>query len=266
MKDFPQLGFGTYKLEDRDECVNAVTTALDVGYRSIDTAQMYDNEAFVGEALAASDVDVGDVFVATKLKPENLGYDDALRTARESAERLGVETIDLLYVHWPLNTYDTDETLAALDELVDEGVVANVGLSNFRPDQLEAAIEKLDAPVFAHQVEMHPLLPQDELRALADEYDHHLVAYSPIARNEVAENDTIVEVAAKHDVSPAQVSLAWVMAKGATAIPKAASPDHIRDNFAALELELDDDDIEKIDAIETDHRIVDFDEAPWNQV
>ncbi|KAB1193747.1 aldo/keto reductase [Haloferax sp. MBLA0076] len=266
MKDFPQLGFGTYKLEDRDECVNAVTTALDVGYRSIDTAQMYDNEEYVGEALAESDVAIDDVFVATKLKPGNLAYDDALQTARESAERLGVDTIDLLYVHWPLNTYDPDGTLSALDELVDEGVVDHVGLSNFRPDQLEEAIEKLDAPVFAHQVEMHPLLPQEELRALADEYDHHLVAYSPIARNKVAENDAIVEIATKHDVSPAQVSLAWVMAKGSTAIPKAASPEHIRDNFAALELELDDDDIETIDAIENDHRIVDFDDAPWNQI
>jgi diketogulonate reductase-like aldo/keto reductase len=266
MKDFPQLGFGTYKLEDRDECVNAVTTALDVGYRSIDTAQMYDNEEFVGEALAESAVDVDDVFVATKLDTDNLGSDDVIQTARDSADRLGVETIDLLYVHWPLDTYDRDETLAALDELYDEGLIANVGLSNFRPDQLEAAIETLDAPVFAHQVEMHPLLPQEELLALADEYDHHLVAYSPIARNEVAENETIVEIAEKHDASPAQVSLAWVMAKGATAIPKAASPDHIRDNFAALDLELADEDIEAIDAIEAEHRIVDFDAAPWNRV
>ncbi|KAB1187968.1 MULTISPECIES: aldo/keto reductase [Haloferax] len=266
MKDFPQLGFGTYKLEDRDECVSAVTTALDVGYRSIDTAQMYNNEEYVGEALAESDVDIDDVFVATKLKPENLGYDDAIQTARESADKLGVDTIDLLYVHWPLDAYDDEETLSALDELYEEGLIANIGLSNFRPDQLESAIEKLDAPVFAHQVEMHPLLPQEELLALADEYDHHLVAYSPIARNEVAENDTIVEIAEKHEVSPAQVSLAWVLAKGATAIPKAATPDHIRDNFAALELELSDEDIAAIDDIETDHRIVDFDEAPWNRV
>ncbi|KAB1198651.1 MULTISPECIES: aldo/keto reductase [Haloferax] len=266
MKEFPQLGFGTYKLEDRDECIDAVTTALDVGYRHVDTAQMYDNEEYVGEALAESDVDVDDVFVATKLKPANLGYDDAIETAHESAEKLGVETIDLLYVHWPLNTYDEDETLTALDELVEAGLVANVGLSNFRPDQLESAIENLDAPVFAHQVEMHPLLQQTELRELATEYDHHLVAYSPIARNEVAENDTIVEIAENHGVSPAQVSLAWVMAKGATPIPKAASPDHIRDNFDALDLDLDEAEFTAIDALDRDHRIVDFESAPWNRV
>ncbi|AFK20316.1 aldo/keto reductase [Haloferax mediterranei ATCC 33500] len=266
MKEFPQLGFGTYKLEDRDECVEAVTTALDVGYRHIDTAQMYDNEEFVGEGLAESDVDLDDIFVATKLDTDNLGYDDVLETARESAEKLGVETIDLLYVHWPLDSYDEAETLAALDELYEDGLIANIGLSNFRPDQLETAIESLDAPVFAHQVEMHPLLQQDELRAFAEEHDHYLVAYSPIARNEVAENETIVDIAEKHDASPAQVSLAWLMAKGATPIPKAASPEHIRDNFAALDLELDDEDVAAIDAIDETHRIVDFDEAPWNQV
>ncbi|ELZ82326.1 2,5-diketo-D-gluconate reductase B [Haloferax elongans ATCC BAA-1513] len=266
MKEFPQLGFGTYKLEDRDECVEAVTKALDVGYRHIDTAQMYDNEEFVGEALAESDVDIDDIFVATKLDTDNLGSDDVLETARESAEKLGVETIDLLYVHWPLDSYDPDETLAALDELVEEGVVANVGLSNFRPDQLEEAIDRLDTPLFAHQVEMHPLLQQDELLAMAEEDGHHLVAYSPIARNEVADNDTLVDIAEKHEASPAQVSLAWLIEKGATPIPKAASPEHIRDNLAALDIELSDDDIAAIDALDAHHRIVDFDEAPWNQV
>ncbi|WP_396612100.1 aldo/keto reductase [Haloferax sp. S1W] len=266
MKEFPKLGYGTYKLEDRDECVEAVTTALDVGYRHIDTAQMYDNEEFVGEALAESDVDIGDIFVATKLDTDNLGSDDVLETARESAAKLGVETIDLLYVHWPINAYDPDETLSALDELVEEGLVDNIGLSNFRPDQLEEAIDRLDTPLFAHQVEMHPLLQQEELLSMADEYDHHLVAYSPIARNEVAENDTLVEIAEKHEASPAQVSLAWLVEKGATPIPKAASPDHIRANLAALDIELSDDDVAAIDALGADHRIVDFDEAPWNQV
>ncbi|ELZ94058.1 2,5-diketo-D-gluconate reductase B [Haloferax mucosum ATCC BAA-1512] len=264
MQEFPQLGFGTYKLEDRDECVEAVTTTLDVGYRHIDTAQMYDNEEFIGDALAESDVDRDDIFVATKLDTDNLGYDDVLETAHESADKLGVEIIDLLYVHWPLETYDEDETLRALDEVYEDGLVANIGLSNFRPDQLEAAIDGLAAPVFAHQVEMHPFLQQDDLLAVADEHDHHLVAYSPIARNEVADNDTIADIASEHDVSPAQVALAWLMAKGATPIPKAASPEHIRDNFAAQDLELTDDDVAAIDAIDESHRIVDFDEAPWN--
>ncbi|AKU08636.1 MULTISPECIES: aldo/keto reductase [Haloferax] len=264
MKDFPRLGFGTYKLEDRDECVEAVKTALDVGYRHVDTAQMYHNEEFVGEGLAESDVDIDDVFVATKLDTDNLGSDDVLETARESAEKLGVDTIDLLYVHWPLDSYDEDETLAALDELVEEGVVANVGLSNFRPDQLESAIETLDAPVFAHQVEMHPMLQQAELRELAAERGHRLVAYSPIARNQVADEEVIVDIAEKHDASPAQVALAWLIEKGATPIPKAASPDHIRDNFAALDLDLDDEDVAAIDDLDSTHRIVDFEEAPWN--
>ncbi|WP_363464314.1 aldo/keto reductase [Halogeometricum borinquense] len=263
--EIPNLGFGTYQMDDRDECVRAIELAMETGYEHVDTAQMYDNEAFVAAGLDESGIDRDEVFVATKLDTDNLAYDDVKRTAKESAEKLGTDTIDLLYVHWPINTYDPAETLPALDELVEEGVIERVGLSNFRPDQLEDAIEHLDEPLYAHQVEMHPMLPQEELHELAVEHDHQLVAYCPIARGQVADVPEIQAVAEKHDGTPAQVSLAWLMGKeNVTAIPKAASPDHIRENFAARDLELDDEDREKIDGIETRERIVDFDEAPWN--
>jgi diketogulonate reductase-like aldo/keto reductase len=190
-----------------------------------------------------------------------------LATARESAERLDVDSIDLLYVHWPTDTYDPDETLPALDELVDEGVVDRVGLSNFRPDQLEAAIDRLDTPLFAHQVEMHPLLPQTELHELAKEHGHRLVAYCPIARNRVAEVDPIVDVAEKHDATPAQVSLAWLTAEGnVTPIPRSGTEAHIRENYESLGIELDDEDVAALDGVERRHRVVDFESAPWNQV
>ena len=263
---FDRLGYGTYKLEDPEECASAVTHAIDVGYRHIDTAQGYDNEAFVADGIEQSGVDRDELFVATKLSTDNLGYDDVLETARESRERLGVDSIDLLYVHWPIRTYDPEETLPALDQLVEEGVIEHVGLSNFRPDQLEAAIDGLDSPVFAHQVECHPLLQQQELRELAVEDDHWLVAYSPIARNRVADNDTLREIAEEYDASPAQVSLAWLLSKENVApIPKAASFEHIEDNWAARELDLDDDTAARIDELEAEERIVDFDEAPWNE-
>ena len=265
--DLPRLGFGTYEITDRDECVDAVTTALDVGYRHVDTAQMYDNEAYVGEAIAESDVDREDLFVATKLHPTNLSREDALKTGRRSVDDLGLDHVDLLYVHWPQNTYDPDETLSALDQLVDEGLVEHVGLSNFRTDQLDEARERLDAPLFAHQVEMHPLLPQEELVSYAREHDHWLVAYSPLARGEVMEVDEMTEVAEKHDTTPAQVSLAWLLAKdNVAAIPKAATRDHIVANYAALDVELDGEDIEKIDGISREERQVDPSDAPWNQV
>ncbi|WP_136601031.1 aldo/keto reductase [Salinigranum halophilum] len=269
--ELPDIGLGTYRMTDRDECVRAVETALDAGYRHVDTAQMYDNESFVGEGLANA-FDAGgsrdDVVVATKLDTDNTGYDAAVSTAHESRERLGLDAIDLLYVHWPLEAYRPDETLPALDDLVDDGVVSEIGLSNFLPSQLEAAIDRLDHDLFAHQVEMHPLLQQRELHELANEHDHYLVAYCPIARNQVADVDVLQEVADAHDATPAQVSLAWLASKeNVVPIPKASSPDHIRENFAAMDLELAPAEVERIDALdgEVEERIVDFPSAPWNQ-
>ena len=263
--EFPPIGLGTYDMTDPETCADAVATAVDSGYDHVDTAQSYGNESFVADGLAAADRDADDVLVATKLDTGNLGYDDVLDTARESAARLGADSLDLLYVHWPLDTYDPDATLRALDAAVEAGLVDRIGLSNFRPDQLRTAIDRLEAPVAAHQVEMHPLFPQPELRRLAAEHGHKLVAYCPIARNEVSEVDRIVAVAEAHDATPAQVALAWLRAKGVTPIPKAASLAHVRENVAALDLDLDDEDIATIDAIERRHRIVDFDAAPWNQ-
>ncbi|RDI72526.1 aldo/keto reductase [Halopelagius longus] len=264
--EIPDLGLGTYKMEETDECATAVETATAVGYRHIDTAQMYHNEAAVGDGIMRADVDREDLFVASKIEPESLAYDDVVESTRQSAQKLGADSIDLMYVHWPTGAYDPEETLPALDELVEEGVIERVGLSNFRPDQLEDAIDRLDAPVYAHQVEMHPMLPQEELHELAVEHDHQLVAYCPIARNQVADVPEIREVAEKHDATAAQVSLAWLTQKeNVTAIPKAASEDHIRQNYAALDIELDDEDVAAIDGIDERHRIVDPDDAPWNQ-
>jgi len=260
----PRFGLGTYT-DDVSETADAVETALDVGYRHLDTAQSYDNERQVGEGLARADVPREEVFLATKLATSNLGYGDALRTARASADRLGVETIDLLYVHWPIDTYDPDETLPALDELYDEGTIAGVGLSNFTPALLNEALDRLDAPMLAHQVECHPMLPQRELRAIAREEGHWLVAYAPIARNQVTEVETIREVAESHRATPAQVALAWLLTKEVVApIPKATG-EHVAENRAACELELDPDAVDRIDAIEERRRLIDFEAAPWNR-
>ncbi len=265
MSTFDRLGYGTYKLEDPEGCASGAAHAIETGYRHIDTAQGYDNESYVADGVERSAVDRDDLFVATKLSTDNLSYDDAIATAKESRDRLRTDSIDLLYVHWPIHSYDPEETLPALDHLVDEGVVDRIGLSNFRPDQLTEAIDRLDHEVFAHQVECHPLCWQDELHELAREHGHWLVAYSPIARNRVADVDTIQEIAAKHGTTPAAVSLAWLLSKECVApIPKAASHDHVEANWAARELELDAEDIDRIDAIDREERVVDFEEAPWN--
>ena len=265
VEDLPPIGLGTYQNEDHDQCAESVRTALEVGYRHLDTAQSYDNEAAVGEGLAAAAVDREDVFVATKLSTRNLGREDVLETAEESADRLGVDVIDLLYVHWPLRSYDPHETLPALDELRASGLIRHVGLSNFRPDQLTEAQEILDAPVFAHQIECHPMLPQDELRARAVEDDHWLVAYSPVAKGAVADLPTLERIADAHNATPFQVALAWLLSKPNVApIPKATSEAHIRENYGALDLELTDDELAAIDDLGTRRRLVDFDDAPWN--
>jgi len=260
----PDVGLGTYDL-DPAACAESVETALGVGYRHVDTAEMYDNEAAVGEAIAAADADREDVFVSTKIHSANLAHDDVLASARACRDRLGVEAIDLLYVHWPIRSYDPDETLAAFDRLYEEGLIRRVGLSNFTPDLLDEALERLDAPLFAHQVECHPLLPQEELRAYAREHGHRLVAYSPLAKGRVTEVPELVEIAEARDATPAQVALAWLLSKEhVAAIPKSTSPDHIRENLGARELTLSSDEIERIDAIDRRERQVDFDAAPWN--
>ena len=264
----PRLGLGTYEHDDPEVCAASVRRALELGYGHVDTAQGYENEESIGRGIREADVDREDVFLATKLTTDNLAYDDVIHSTKESLDRLGVDTVDLLYVHWPTGTYEPSETLPALDELVDDGVVGAVGMSNFLPRQLETAIDRLDHGVAAHQVEMHPLLPQQELHDLAVEHGHYLVAYCPIARNRVADVPVLQEVAAAHDATPAQVSLAWLAAKeNVVPIPKASSPDHIRENLAATALDLSDEEVARIDALgeERHERIVDFPSAPWNQ-
>ncbi|ELY49798.1 aldo/keto reductase [Natronorubrum bangense JCM 10635] len=260
----PMLGLGTWQNEDPEQCAESVRTALETGYRHIDTAQIYENEAAVGEGIARADVDREEVFLATKIWISNLEPDDVLETARESLDRLGVEYVDLLYVHWPARTYDPEATLEAFSQLYDEGLIENVGVSNFEPEQLEEAIESCDVPILANQVELHPMLPQQELRETCEQHDVELVAYSPLARGAVFDQPEIQEIADKHDASEAQISLAWLREAGVTAIPKATGEAHIRDNWASLALELAQDDIDAIDAIEERSREVDPDFAPWN--
>jgi 2,5-diketo-D-gluconate reductase B len=253
----PLLGLGTFRNDDHDQCVESVRTALEMGYRHVDTAAMYRNERGVGGGIAAADVAREEIFLATKVWKSDLSHDSVLDSARRSLDRLGTDYLDLLYVHWPAGEYDPEATLPAFDRLYDGDAIRHVGLSNFEPAHLDRAREILDATIFANQVEMHPLLPQSELRAYAAEYDINLVAYAPIARGRVFDVPALSEIADTHGVSEAQVALAWLREKGVTAIPKATSSDHIRDNWESLALSLDDDEVARIDAIEDRERLVD---------
>jgi len=243
----PMLGLGTWENDDPAQCAESVTTALNAGYRHIDTAQIYGNEAAVGDGIAAADVEREDVFLASKVWIDQLAPADVIASTRESLDKLGVDSVDLMYVHWPAGEYDPAETLPAFAELRDDGLIDRIGVSNFEPEHLDAATDALGETPFVNQVEMHPLLRQEELRGYAAENGIELVAYSPLARGHVLDEPELTAIAETHGVSAAQVSLAWLREKGVTAIPKATGEDHIRDNWASLALELDDEDVAAID-------------------
>ena len=259
----PMLGLGTWENDDPDACANAVATALEAGYRHIDTAQAYGNEEHVGRGIERADVPREDVFLATKVWIDNLAYDDVLATTEESLRKLGVDSVDLLYVHWPSRAYDPEGTFRAFDELVDDGKIDRIGISNFEPEHVNDAIDHTGNPIFANQVEVHPLLQQTELREHCADHGIEVVAYSPLARGAVFEVSELTEIAEKHGVSEAQVSLAWLREKGVTAIPKATSAPHIRDNLASVDLDLDSEDVATIDDIDRTDRRVDPSFAPW---
>lgn len=248
--EMPRLGQGTWPITDRNDCVRMVRAGLDAGYRHVDTAQMYDNEAHVGEAVEGSDVPREEVFLATKLVGSNLSYDRVLESAEESLDRLRTDSVDLLYVHFPRGDYDPEETLPAMDELVDRGLVNHIGLSNFTPAYLDEALDVLDHDLYAHQAEMHPLLHQRELRAYAREHGHRFVAHTPLARGEVFDVPLLAESAAEYGVSQAELSIAWLCSKeNVHPIPKSTNSDHLRANLAAATLDVDPPDLERIDSL-----------------
>jgi 2,5-diketo-D-gluconate reductase B len=254
--DLPPVGLGTMGIDDPD----AVATALALGYRHLDTARIYENEAVVGEGLAAAlageEVDREDVTVATKLWIDDLAADAVPPAARESADRLGVDAIDLLYVHRPRGDYEPEATLPALDRLVDDGLVRNVGVSNFEVDDLERAVDVLGRPPAAHQTEFHPLFYKPALLDHAREHGYPVVAYSPLAGGRVREVDAVVEAAEAHGTTPEAVAIAWAAAKEPVAtISKASSEEHLRANLAAVDLELTDAEVAAIDAVEREEEL-----------
>ncbi|QIO24833.1 aldo/keto reductase [Haloarcula sp. JP-L23] len=266
MSQLPAIGLGTWQNTDPEVCAESVRTALEIGYRHIDTAQYYGNEEAVGTGIARADVPRDEVFVGSKVHAEKFGlaYDEVIEGLEVTLDRLNLDYLDLLYVHWPVGNYDAAETMSAFDELVERGLIDHVGVCNFSVELLDEAMDNLESPLFAHQAETHPLLQQDELVAHAQDNDYHHIAYSPLARGNVFDIPEIVDIADKHDVSASQVSLAWLLSReNVSVVPKATGEAHIRDNFAAKDLELDAADIERIRNIKRTERYVSRDGAPW---
>jgi 2,5-diketo-D-gluconate reductase B len=260
--DIPSIGFGTADLED-EKCIQAVTQALEAGFRHIDTAQWYRNERQVGKAIAQSRVDRSDIFVATKLGPKDLGYHDVLEKVDENLERLGLESVELLYIHWPSHAYEPEQTLPAFDELREMGKIDRIGVCNFLIDQLEEARSILESSLSVHQFEHHPLFQNTEHVEYCLENEITPVGFSPLARGQALENRVIKEIASTRKITPAQVCLLWAHERNVIPIPKARG-DHVRENRQALQEDLTDQDVERIDSINLSERLADPDWAPWN--
>lgn len=250
----PQLGFGVFQI-DPGETQQAVEKALEVGYRHIDTARIYGNEAEVGAALKATG-HTDDVYVTTKLWNEDQGYDSTLKAFDASMEKLGLDTLDLYLIHWPAPARASYlDTWRAFEQIKADGRVRSIGVSNFRVQDLRwLSDEGLTTPVI-NQIELHPTLTQDVLRAYHAEHGIVTEAWSPLAQGAVLDDPVVTEIAEAHDATPGQVVLAWHFALQNVVFPKSVTPERIEQNFAATEVTLSDDEIARISTLNRDERI-----------
>src|SRR4051795_9839633 len=248
----PQLGFGVFQIPP-EETAAAVAEALDAGYRHIDTAEMYGNERGVGEAIRASGLDRDDVFVTSKLDNGYHRPDDARRAFEGTLEALGFDHVDLFLIHWPLPTlYDGDyvSTWQTLEEFQRDGRARSIGVSNFQVEHLERLAAEADVVPAVNQIELHPYLLNDAVRAHGEDNGIATEAWSPIAQGAVLDDPVITEVARRLERTPAQVVLRWHIQRGSIVFPKSTTPSRIEENFALFDFELEDADVRAIDGLD----------------
>jgi 2,5-diketo-D-gluconate reductase A len=251
----PQLGFGVWQIPD-EETVSAVGTAIEAGYRSIDTAAAYGNEEGVGKAIASCGVPREELFVTTKLWNGDQGHDAALRAFDLSLDKLGLDYVDLYLIHWPLPAKDAYvETWKALEKVHGEGRARAIGVSNFQIAHLRRLLEETDVVPALNQIELHPYLQQEELRAFHAEHGIATEAWSPLAQGGgLLKDETITRLASEYDRTPAQIVLRWHLQLGNVVIPKSATPSRIRENIEVFDFELSDDDMAAIARSNRDER------------
>lgn len=249
--NIPVLGLGTWQSTGQD-CVDVVSQALKMGYEHIDTAQAYGNEKEVGQGIKQSGVSRDKFFLTTKIFPDDMKFEPEklVAAAKRSLEDLDTDYVDLLLLHWPDDRVPLSETIPALCELQKQGLTRHIGVSNFNIANIIEAEKYADVPIVVNQVEFHPFIKQKTLQTFLNNHHILLEAYSPLARGDVFDNDIIKEIADKHNVTPAQISLAWILSdKHRIAIPKTANPDHLQGNLDAIKVQLSADDIEKISSL-----------------
>jgi 2,5-diketo-D-gluconate reductase A len=251
----PQLGFGVF-LVPPPETERAVSLALEAGYRHIDTAAQYANEAGVGAAVRASGIDRGELFITTKCANPDHGYEEAKAAAHTSVERLGLGPIDLYLIHWPVPSRDLYlDTWRAFIDLADEGVVRSIGVSNFQPAHLRRIVAETGVTPAVNQIELHPRLTQHELRQLHADLGIVTEAWSPLARGGMLDDPVVVAIAAAHGRTPAQVLLRWHLQIGNVVIPKSVTPERIEQNIDVFDFEITEQEIAAIEALDRGKRI-----------
>ncbi|WP_201502509.1 aldo/keto reductase [Psychrobacter cibarius] len=249
--NIPVLGLGTWQSTGQD-CVDVVSQALKMGYEHIDTAQAYGNEKEVGQGIKQSGVSRDKFFLTTKIFPDDMKFEPEklIAAAKRSLADLDTDYVDLLLLHWPDDRVPLSETIPALCELQKQGLTRHIGVSNFNIANIIEAEKYADVPIVVNQVEFHPFIKQKTLQTFLNNHHILLEAYSPLARGDVFDNEIIKEIADKHNVTPAQISLAWILSdKHRIAIPKTSNPDHLQGNLDAIKVQLSTDDIEKISSL-----------------
>jgi 2,5-diketo-D-gluconate reductase A len=253
--EIPQLGFGVFQVPPEDT-QSAVEMALDAGYRHIDTAAAYRNEAGVGAALAASGLPREDVFVTTKLWNTQQGHDATLVAFEASLERLGLDHVDLYLIHWPVPSEDRFiDTWRAFERIYEEEAARTIGVSNFRVEDLERLGAETSTRPTVNQIELHPRFQQADLRSFHAEHGIATEAWSPLAQGELLDDETIAEVAEQHGKTPAQTILRWHLQLGNVVIPKSVTPERIRENIEIFDFELSDEEMSSFAALDAGKRI-----------
>lgn len=252
--EIPQLGFGVFQIKPED-AVEATLSALEVGYRHIDTAQMYGNEAEVGEAVRKSGIPRDEVFITTKLNNSFHAFDDALEATDKSLERLGVEHVDLYLIHWPLpEVGDFVETWKAMEKVYADGKARAIGVSNFQKHHLERLFAETEVVPAANQIEVHPYLTQNPLRAFNSEYNIATEAWSPIAQGDVLDDPVLTKIAEEKGRTVAQVVLRWHIQRGDIVFPKSVTRSRVEENFALFDFDLSAEDMAAVDGLNKDKR------------
>ncbi len=253
--EIPQLGFGVFQVPP-EQTQEAVELALETGYRHIDTAAAYGNEAGVGAAIAGSGIPRGEIFLTTKLWNSQQGFESARAAIEASLDRLGTEYVDLYLIHWPVPSEDLYlDTWRAFEGVREDGRARTIGVSNFRIEDLERIEDEAEVRPTVNQIELHPRLQQAELRAWQDERGIATEAWSPLARGEILADPTITEIAAAHDRTPAQAVLRWQIQLGNIVFPKSVTPRRIRENFEIFDFELTGAEMEQVAGLDRAERI-----------